>query len=540
MDASNKVIQSFWTGKPLSSMEKMSMLSFLKHGHEYHLYTYGPIDVPSGVQVKDANEIIPKSLLDHSKFKKIALFADYFRYRLLTLKGGWWVDTDVICMKPFNFEEEYVFASEVQEAKTWVNNGIIKAPKDSPVMKHCWEQCVAKVPENIKWAETGPRLLTEEVKAFHMWSMVKPEVTFCPIKWTETDKFIRADVDLVIPDAAYAVHLWNEVWSASKYDKEKFPTRTFYSQLRSKYLVTQSPDMSDVTAIIKTFLRDKCLYHCVKTLKECYPSIHVIVADDGHCSEEKRETLTELGVEQYIELPWNRGLSHGRNVLLDACKTPYVLLCDDDFSFTLDCKLENLRKLMGVADIAGGLVYNLRNWTLSPNGKGWDVTGGNFTKKDVGYIITAPNQFKLYTGIRYEDSDFILNFFIAKTDKLRQVKWDPSLQITYEHIDFALRAKQMGLKSIRTRDAFVFHKELIETNDPQYLEIRGNYDKYRKIFEAKWGFPQPEHEKPLRPINEPIPQEPVGFRETADKPNPNRYVGPGPKVFQFGRVIKKV
>ncbi len=35
-------------------------------------------------------------------------FANFFRYKLLLEKGGWFVDSDTICMRPFDFDNEYV------------------------------------------------------------------------------------------------------------------------------------------------------------------------------------------------------------------------------------------------------------------------------------------------------------------------------------------------------------------------------------------------------------------------------------------------
>ena len=372
MTKDNKIIQSLWIGK-LSSMEKLSMLSFLRHGHEYHLYTYGPVeDVPDGVIIKDANEIIRPDDLDYRKFKRLALFADCFRYRLLHYKGGWWADTDVICLKPFNFFCSHVFA---RESKDWINNGIIKANLYSSIMEYCWFKCLGMNPADVEWSETGPKLLTAAVKELHMEKNVEPMETFCPVPWSEAKKFVTPGEAIIVPPEAYAVHLWNEAWSWGTLDKDKFPRGTFYSRVKKELMPQPRPDLSDTTAIIKTFLRDKCLFHCVQTLKESYPSIHIVVADDGHPSQEKRDQLMFMGVDEYIEMPWNRGLSAGRNVLLDAARTPYVLLCDDDFSFTEDTNIENMRRLMDVSDIAAGLVYNMRNWTLCNSGVGWDITG---------------------------------------------------------------------------------------------------------------------------------------------------------------------
>ena len=58
----NDIIQSLWIGEALSNLEIMSMKSFLANGHIYHLYTYGAINnIPDGVIIKDANDILDKS-----------------------------------------------------------------------------------------------------------------------------------------------------------------------------------------------------------------------------------------------------------------------------------------------------------------------------------------------------------------------------------------------------------------------------------------------------------------------------------------------
>src|SRR5208337_1561570 len=58
----SNTIQSLWIGDRLSTMEQMSILSYLQQGHEFHLYVYHPVaDIPAGTTVRDANEIVPES-----------------------------------------------------------------------------------------------------------------------------------------------------------------------------------------------------------------------------------------------------------------------------------------------------------------------------------------------------------------------------------------------------------------------------------------------------------------------------------------------
>src|SRR5260370_37436083 len=107
-------IQSLWIGPRLSAMERLCISSFLRNGHEFHLYVYEePAGVLSGTVVQDATKIRPTTCIftyyEHSSY---AGFANFFRYKLLLEKGGWFVATDTICLKPFDFPEGSVFASQ--------------------------------------------------------------------------------------------------------------------------------------------------------------------------------------------------------------------------------------------------------------------------------------------------------------------------------------------------------------------------------------------------------------------------------------------
>src|ERR1043165_5789198 len=153
----SNVIQGLWIGPELSVMEQLSIASFLQNGHEYHLYVYDAVkNVPARAVIKDASEILPASRIFQYKHQaSYAGFANYFRYKLLLERGGWWVDTDVICLKPFDFADEYVFASENDVKSEAISSGVIKARAGSELMAYAWQVCEEKEPQQLKWGETG-------------------------------------------------------------------------------------------------------------------------------------------------------------------------------------------------------------------------------------------------------------------------------------------------------------------------------------------------------------------------------------------------
>ena len=235
----NKIIQGLWIGPELSVMEQLSIASFLRNGHEYHLYVYDELEkVPKGTVLKDANEILPSSkIFQYKQQPSYAGFANFFRYKLLLERGGWWADTDTICLKPFDFPEQHVFATEICRGLEVVTSGIIKAPIGSEAMGHAWEVCQNKIPEQLVWGETGPRLVAEVVRKYSLEQYAKAYHVFCPLGYADWPRVLEAETEVALPASSYAIHLWNENWRSAGQDKNaRYPDKCFYEQLKRRYL----------------------------------------------------------------------------------------------------------------------------------------------------------------------------------------------------------------------------------------------------------------------------------------------------------------
>jgi hypothetical protein len=53
------LFQGFWHGPSLGVFRRACLRSFIELGHQFHLYSHEPVDVPAGVVLMDANEVIP-------------------------------------------------------------------------------------------------------------------------------------------------------------------------------------------------------------------------------------------------------------------------------------------------------------------------------------------------------------------------------------------------------------------------------------------------------------------------------------------------
>jgi hypothetical protein len=235
----NTIIQGLWIGPVLSTLERLSIASFLANGHAFHLYAYDEIEgLPKGASLVPADAILPRSrIFRYKESGSYAGFANLFRYKLLLDKGGWWTDLDTVCLRRFDFPEEYVFSSEVDRGVEVVDAAAIKAPAGSALAEYAFQVSGSKDPERLGWGETGPRLLGQAVERFHLQPYVQPSATFCPIPWPDWDAALRPGGDSRIVPETFAVHLWNEVWRRNNHDKDAaYPPDCLFERLKAKYL----------------------------------------------------------------------------------------------------------------------------------------------------------------------------------------------------------------------------------------------------------------------------------------------------------------
>jgi Glycosyltransferase sugar-binding region containing DXD motif len=230
-------MQSLWVGNRLSTLERLSISSFIAHGHPYDLYTYDPVEgVPDGVVLKDANKLVPRERI--ADFAHLANFSDLFRYTLLWNEGGYWTDTDAVCIKPFDFPDSYVFSSEARQRETGnpqVNSGTICVPPQDPIMAYALKKYEGKDTRRAGWVYFGPQLMAEIVKTFDLWKFVKSHKTFCPIPWWDTHLMTKTSFGF--SEATYAIHLWGYMWSQHKLDRDvPYPPNCLYEQLKKRYL----------------------------------------------------------------------------------------------------------------------------------------------------------------------------------------------------------------------------------------------------------------------------------------------------------------
>lgn len=253
-------IQMLWVRGNLSRMELLSVRSFLAQGHPVHLYTYdAPSNTPSGVDLKDAGEVVPAALAPataKTPFAKgsMGAFSDYFRYQLLHQRGGWWCDMDVVAIKPWSGFPDFVAASTHEKGYGQIANGFaLRAKVGDITVGNCLRALGGKELSDLDISETGPLLLNQVLGEDGVKQYCQAPEVFGPVPWNAGWQLLRPlrkrftleefkqrvrrpHLSMRFTKKTVAVHLWNETWRAAGWDKNaSYDSTCLYEKLQRRY-----------------------------------------------------------------------------------------------------------------------------------------------------------------------------------------------------------------------------------------------------------------------------------------------------------------
>ena len=244
----------------MSKLERLSIQSYLDNGHELHLYIYDDVkDIPDGAVIKDGNDVLHGSKVYKDRRGSYAAFSDWFRYEMLAKVGGFWVDTDTICIKPFDFKGDLVVGKED------VNNvcgAVLSFSKDHEIIFAMRDAC-REYPKINMWdskkerwhkkinklfhlgrksagfgAVGGPKVLTNVLHHHGYFNDTKPFTYFYPIHAKNWDSIFDSTFanGIEMFRDTYCIHLWNEMYRRKGWDKNAtFAADSLFEQLKRKH-----------------------------------------------------------------------------------------------------------------------------------------------------------------------------------------------------------------------------------------------------------------------------------------------------------------
>uniref|UniRef100_A0A3P9CS21 Glycosyltransferase 2-like domain-containing protein n=1 Tax=Maylandia zebra TaxID=106582 RepID=A0A3P9CS21_9CICH len=224
---------------------------------------------------------------------------------------------------------------------------------------------------------------------------------------------------------------------------------------------------SQVTITTKTFQRYRHLRVLLDSIRQFYSNVKIIIADDSF----ETELITGENIQHYI-MPPAQGWFAGRNLAVSQVTTKYFLWVDDDFMFSEKTKIENLVEVMEAMpelDVVRmkwplfGLIYFCLLYGIQVEGD--EIEGGCLYRKSGGKFQTLPGypQCSMTNGV--------VNFFLARTDAVQRVGFDPKLQRT-AHSEFFMDG--LGTLLVATcGDVSIDHQlTTSENKSPLYNKFR--------------------------------------------------------------------
>lgn len=249
---------------------------------------------------------------------------------------------------------------------------------------------------------------------------------------------------------------WDWKFSPENHLKTKISFNIEDFENSKNYILSQSNLLNKVTLIIKSFKRESSLVNLILSIRKFYKFIKIIIVDDS-------DVDINIPIDQNIEfykIEFDSGLSRGRNYAVSKVKTEYFVLLDDDFEFTNNTDLEKWLSIIENSDL--------------------DILGGDVIMNGIKMEYTGLYHFDISESTliykygfhedkkHYKTYDFILNFFIARTNSIVKNKWDDDLKLA-EHTAFFFDNKG----KIK-----VGHVDSISIDHQKVLE--GDYIDYRK------------------------------------------------------------
>lgn len=200
-------------------------------------------------------------------------------------------------------------------------------------------------------------------------------------------------------------------------------------------------DPGNLTLVVKTFERPHLLSWMLSSARRVF-SGPVIVADDSEAVFESADPRVRV-----LAMPFDSGIGPGRNALIDAASTEFVWMADDDEIMPVDLDVARVVAYLQrnpEVDLVGGRVVNLPLWRAN-----------DYATSPLFSYRTRPRlpRGTLVDGLPVFDK--VPNFYIARTESLRRVRYDDRLK-RVDHRDFFTAARG-ALVSVYDPDLVCLH-----------------------------------------------------------------------------------
>lgn len=248
----------FWHGD-LTRLELTAIKSFVYHGFNVNFWNYDGKHV-DGCVTRDANEILPQSDLIKYYYihpvdvingvephPSLAAFSDVFRIKLLNDVGGWWFDTDCICLTNqhnyYRLRQEQSFIAGLEDDKSIASGVLFVGDDYKHKLMEKMQLILDRYSTNDKneihlgqWGILGPAMITEFMHEHGLRAVSKD--AFYQWSYYQIDYFVNpAYTEAAIEGLKYSflIHAWDSLLQKNNFNKNVVQHGTLLDYLYKKY-----------------------------------------------------------------------------------------------------------------------------------------------------------------------------------------------------------------------------------------------------------------------------------------------------------------
>lgn len=224
-----------------------------------------------------------------------------------------------------------------------------------------------------------------------------------------------------------------------------------------------------VTMAVKTFERPETVRRLVRSARRVFDG-RIVIADDSRVPVAFDDPRVDV-----LPMPFNSGVSIGRNAALDAVTTEFVFVTDDDIVFTALSDIAGAVAYLDdnpEVDVVGMLRVEVPRWYAMSHGADGLYPGSRPPLRGFGELIDGlPVQVKLE------------QLYLARTASIQRVRWNENIRMV-DHNDFFSRASGVlvcvldpGMRAYHARTPFnAFYTQHREDVDPDLAYLAQAWD----------------------------------------------------------------
>jgi GT2 family glycosyltransferase len=248
-------------------------------------------------------------------------------------------------------------------------------------------------------------------------------------------------------------------------------------------------DLTQVDAIVKTFLRDAHMMRCVDSLRRHYPDVRVVVVDDGRMTAEKDAYYGCLRQLNHIvedrSLPFDSGFGAKSNLAMALCTRPYVLCCNDDFLF--DGDRDGVRRMVDLLEAMPEFGLACGTW-CGRDYQGWlRRTKGRVEELPFPKHPVVEERYDRCGPHLYREVDLCAVYCVMRRTVFTDtgVRVDGRYKIGGEHGDWFMDVRDAGWKVAFTPFADISQIDDAPTSR-EYYDMRLRQD-WKRVYREKHG-----------------------------------------------------